>query len=163
MQISVFESPQLQGVILALAGMDRELAAQLRKATKTVTLNEWRSAVAHEALTLFEQRVLVASARVAVRNNNVSLRSGQLAKKLSGGAPTYALTPGVEFGAGVHPIKSHSSKGKTYTRSSGSVFRKRNKAGYVVYPAAAEVIPRIAALWVQTVVRTFHEAIGGGR
>ena len=33
--------------------------------------------------------------------------------------------------------------------------------GYVVYPAAAEAIPRIASLWVQTAVRTLHELVEG--
>ena len=30
-------------------------------------------------------------------------------------------------------------------------------------PAAAQMIPRFAALWAQTVVRTFHEAMEGKR
>jgi len=162
MQISVFESPQLQGVILALAGMDRELAAQLRKATKTVTAGEWSRALAAEASTEQERRVIVNTARVAVSNTNIRLRAGQLSKNLSGGAKLYELTPGVEFGGIQRPIHSTSSKGKAYTRRRGQGFRRRNKTGYVAYPAAAKIIPRIAALWVATTVRTLHEAIEKG-
>jgi hypothetical protein len=162
LRISAFESPAIQGTILALKGVDKELAAQIRKATKSVTVDEWRRAVARNAMSRFEYRVLVATARVATTNTNVSLRSGQLAKKMSGGAPGYLLTPGVEFGKHPGRITSTSSKGKPYERRFGSTFRKRNRKGYVVYPAIAEVIPRIAALWVATTVRTLHEALDEG-
>src|SRR6187402_1930874 len=108
MQISVFESPQLQGVLLALAGMDRELAAQIRKATKTVSAGEWSRALAAEASTDQERRVIVNTARVAVTNTNIRLRAGQLSKNLSGGAKLYELVPGVEFGAIQRPIHSTS-------------------------------------------------------
>jgi len=162
MRISVFESPQLQATMLALRGMDRELAAQIRKATKTVTVNEWRAALAPHATTPLEKTVLVGSARVAVTNKNVSLKSGQLAKKLSSGAPLYSLTRGTEFGSTPRQITTSSSTGKSYKRSTGAPFRARKQTGYVAYPAAADVIPRIAALWVATVVRTFHEALDEG-
>lgn len=162
LRISAFESPQIQGTILALQGLDKELAAQIRKATKTVTLSEWQRAVAGNASTDLERRVLVATSRVAVTNTNVSLRAGQLAKKLPGGALTHELTPGVEFGSKPKRIASTSARGKGYTRKQGTVFRPRKRTGYVVYPAAAEIIPRIAALWVATTVRTLHEALDKG-
>jgi hypothetical protein len=52
------------------------------------------------------------------------------------------LTAGTEFG-------SH-----TYRQ-----FGTRVSKGKVVFPAAAQVIPRIAALWIQTVIRTTYEQI----
>jgi hypothetical protein len=161
--ISVFESKELQATILALRGMDKELSAQIRKATKSVTQTEWQRALSSHASSSLDQAVLVKSGRVAASNKNISLKSGTLGTKLSGGAKTFELTGGVEFGA--HPdkrIRSRSSKGKAYTRRLGSVFKPYKATGYVAYPAAAETIPRIAALWVQTVVRTFHEAIEKG-
>ena len=162
LRISVWESPHIQAVILAMRGMDKELSAQIRKATKTVTTAEWKTAVEDHASTALERRTLVATARVAVSNKNVSLRAGQLAKKTSGGGKTYQLTPAVEFGADPErTIPSH--KGATrYERKLGGAFKPRNKKGYVAYPAAADIIPRIAALWVATVVRTFHEAVEKG-
>ena len=163
-RISVFESPELQGVILAMRGIDKELAAQLRKATKTVTVDEWRRFLAAEASTELERKTLVASARVAVSNKNVNLRTGQIAKRTSGGGKLYQLTGGTEWGAHPgRPVKSKSSKGTTYYRKQGTGFKAPNKVGYVAYPAAAKAIPRIASLWVSTVVRTLHEAFEGGR
>ena len=163
-RISVFESPEIQGVLLAMRGIDKELAAQIRKATKTVTVGEWRGFLAAEASTALERRTLVDSARVAVGNQNVSLRTGQLAKKTSGGGKLYQLTGGVEFGAHPgRPVRSKSGKGKAYWRKQGTGFKAPNPGGYVAYPAVAKAIPRIASLWVSTVVRTLHEAFEGGR
>ena len=161
--ISVFESPHIQGVILALRGMEKELAAQMRKATRSVAETEWRAILAHETDTMLENRVIVASARVSVTNTQVTLKAGQLTKKLSGGAPIFTMMPGTEWGTiPTRPVRSTSKKGKPYKRALGPVFKRRNKQGYVFGPAAAHAIPRIASLWVQTVVRTLHEAIEKG-
>lgn len=163
MQISAFESAELQGTILALKGMDRELAAQIRKATRTITEAEWRKELAQEATTQAEERVLVATARTSVTNQNIALKSGAAAKKLEGGAAIHELTHSVEFGADrEHRGTSTSATGKHYERRTRRQFKGRQRTGYVVYPAAADIIPRIAALWVQTTVRTFHEAIEKG-
>ena len=161
--ISVWESTELQGVLLAMRGMDKELSAQIRKATRTVTEAEWRGDLAKHASTDLERTVLVRSARVSVSNQNVTLKSGTLASKLSGGAKTFELTPSVEWGSATgRTITSKSKKGKTYTRRQGSTFKPRKRQGYVAYPAAADAIPRLAALWVATVVRTFYEAVEKG-
>ena len=98
MRISVFESKELQGTILALKGMEKELSAQIRKATKDVSLNEWKTELARQATTPLERKVLVGTAKVAVSNQNISLKVGA-AKRLSGGGTAYQLTPGTEFGS----------------------------------------------------------------
>jgi len=162
LSISVWESPALQGTILALRGMDKELAAQVRKATKSVSEREWKAELAHSTDTRLEHRVLVDSAKVATTNTQITLRAGQLARKLSGGGAIRDLAAGTEFGMAPTRAVKTSTKGTTYTRKMGPVFKKRNRKGYVGHPAAAHIIPNIAALWVQTTVRTFHEALEKG-
>lgn len=164
MRISVFESKHLQAVVLAMKGMDRDLAAQVRKATKSITQNEWAGDLAKQSTTDLEDKVLVETARVSVTNQNISLRAGQLNKKLRpGGPPRSTLTPSTEWGSDTNrKITSTSSKGKQYKRRQGANFRPRNRKGYVTYPAAAKIIPRIASLWVQTTVRAFYEALEKG-
>ena len=72
-----------------------------------------------------------------------------------------------EFGADQTAISSYTArwkKGTSYkvtNRHTRRQFRPRNLKGYVVYPAAARIIPRMASLFVQTAVRTFYEAIEG--
>lgn len=163
MRISVLRSRELQGVILALKGMDRTLAAQVRKHTRAMIEKEWRGSLAQHTITRMENRVLVDTARASVTNQNVTLKAGTLSKKLSGGAKAYEVASLVEFGTDPkRTTRATSRTGKQYRREFGSRFRPRNRKGYVAYQAAADDIPRLASLWVQTVVRTFLEAIEEG-
>lgn len=168
MRISVFSSKELQATILLLKGMDRELAKQVRKAIKSVSEPEWRDAVRGNISTRLETRVLGDTARVAVSDQNVTLKSAAVGRKLSGGLKPSELAHSAEFGADqtyVHTYSATSRKGKKYyvtKRHTRKQFRPRNLKGYVVYPAAARIIPRMAALYVQTTVRTFYELIEGG-
>jgi len=144
-RISVWESPQLQATILALNGMDKELAAQVRKATRSVTEAEWRTAMSAHASTRIEHSVMVRSARVTVSNQNITLKAGGMSTRHHGGGRTYELFAGTEFGSKRFPQ-----------------FKARKRSGYVFFPATADVVPRFAALWVSTMIRTLHEAFEGG-
>ncbi|ONI63905.1 hypothetical protein ALI44B_04575 [Leifsonia sp. ALI-44-B] len=164
MRISVFNSKELQGVILAMKGFERDLAKQIRRVTKSVVDPEWRKAVAERASTRSEARVLGSTARVAVSDQNVTLKSAAVGRALTGGLKPSENFAGVEFGADQNDVTTYqatSKKGKRFkvTRHTKRQFRPRKKNGYVVMPAAAEIIPRIASLWVQTTIRTFHELI----
>lgn len=164
MRISVFNSAELQGVIVAMKGFDREVAKQIRQATKAMIDPEWRKAVSEHAQTLLESRALAQTARVAISDQNVTLKSAAVGKKLSGGLLPSANYAGVEFGADRQVKTTYtatSSKGNQYsvTRRTRAQLRPRRKGGYVVFPAAAGIIPRMASLWTQTVVRTFYEIV----
>lgn len=162
MRISVFDSKELQATLLAIRGFDRELKKQIRTHTKRIAQPQWQKAVRDQAMTRLEHRVLVDTARVQVSDQNVMLRSAAIGRSLSGGLKPSESWAGVAFGADQEKTSTYSAtsnKGKRYdvTRRTRRQLRPRNKKGYVVYPAAAEMIPKIAALWVQTTVRTFHE------
>lgn len=167
MQISIFSSKELQAVLLAMRSLDKELAKQLRQQTKAVVGPEWTKAVRENAHTRLEQRVLADTARVAVSNQNVMLKSASVGRKLKGGLLPKETAYAVEFGADPfmpgqgRSYTSTSVKGKRFTvnnRNTVAQLRARKKKGYVVYPAAAEVIPRLASLWVQTVMRGVYQA-----
>lgn len=158
LRIDVRSSRELQAVILSIRQANKTVQAEIRRHTKPMVQTEWRSALAQESLTRFENRVLVDTARVAVSNQNVKLKAGGLARRLRGGGRVRELAAQAEFGAGLSWATTRSRKGREYQRRSGDQFRPYNKSGYVAYPAAARIIPRLAALWVQTAVRTMHEA-----
>ena len=168
-RISVFESKELQGVILALKGMDKEIAKQIRKQTKDVVLPVWQDSVAETISmglgTRLESRAFGNTARVAVSNQNITLSVASVGKPLSGGLNPRTQAHVVEFGADRSKTVSYearSTRGKNYTvnkRRTRAMLRPKNKTGYVFYPTVKTVIPRIAALWIQTTVRTFHEAL----
>lgn len=164
MRISVFSSPELQAAILALKGMERSIATQTRRAIKSITQDEWQRAVLGGTTRAAEVRVLGDTARVAVSNQNITLKSATVGRSLAGGYKPSQLARGYEFGSNrdrVATYKAHrGGKEFTVTRHTTRQFPTIRKSG-PVYGAAAQVIPRFAALFVQTVVRTFYEAIEG--
>jgi hypothetical protein len=163
-RISVWESAQLQALLLALRGFDRELKKEIRQRTKEIAQPEWQKAVAENAERTTEQRVLAATARVQVSDQNVMLKSAAIGRPLSHGLRPSEGYAGIEFGGdrnakATYQATSKNGKRFTVTRRTQRQMRPRRKAGYVVFPAAADIIPRLAALWAQTAVRTFHETI----
>ena len=141
-RITVFNSKELQGTILLMRGAGREVAKEIRGRTKSVIDPVWKDAVKLNASTTLERQVLAATARTAISDQNVTLSVASVGKALKGGAKPVDIVAGVEFGS------------KNYKQ-----FKGRNRKGYVVMPAVADVIPRIASLWIQTVVKTFYEIL----
>lgn len=163
-RISIFHSKELQGVLLALKGMDKETAKHVRRETKNMIQPAWQKGLAERAATRLEHRTLVSTARVAVSNQNVTLKSATVGRTLAGGLQPKQSWHAVEFGgdrAATRTYQARSRKGKTFTvtRRTMAQLRPRNRKGYVVYPTAAEIIPRLASLWVQTVIRSFYDTI----
>lgn len=159
LRIDARSSRELQALILSIRQANKAVQAEIRKHTKPVVQTGWRQALAQEAMTRFEHRVLVDTARVAVSNQNVRLKAGGLAKKLAGGGRARDLAGPAEFGAGRNKRSEYTNAHRTrVTRRTTNQFRPWKKSGYVVYPAAARIIPRLAALWTQTAVRTLYEA-----
>lgn len=142
--------------------MDKELAAQNRKHTKAVSEPVWREAVRSRVTDRLQTRVLSDTARVAVTQTNVLLRSAQVSR-LSSGTPTPLLANATELGMNRDKrVQVTNRQGTTFTRRSGTRFKPNRRNGYVVFPAAREVIPRLASLWIQTTVRTLHETFEKG-
>ena len=168
LRINVRSSKALQATILALKGMPAELSKETRKVIKTFTDDEWRGAVRGRVTTRLETRVLSDTARVAVTNQNVTLKSATVGRALSGGLKPSQLARATEFGADAGKVSTYqatSRKGKKYTvhnRRTRMQFRNVSRSGYAVYPAAAKIIPRVASAFVQTTVRTLHEAFEKG-
>lgn len=166
LRIDVRASRELQAILLAVRRAPTEIQKQIRQQTKAIAQTEWQRAMAEMADTRLEHRVLVATSRVAVSNQNIKLSSATVGKALSGGLQPKVSYPAVEFGATRGVKRSYSRRSRNggthnVSRRTAQQLRPRNKTGHVFYPAAARMIPRIAALWAQTVVRTFAEALEG--
>lgn len=146
LRVSALSSRELLTVLRGLRGLDRETKKQLRQHLKPMVLQAWKEAL--HPRTQLQKAVLVDTARVAVSDQNVRLKSATLTRSLTGGLkPSQGWAP-VEFGAG------------PATRNQ-KAFGAPNRQGKVVYPAAANVIPRILAMYTQTFVRAIHEALEG--
>lgn len=167
LRIDVNSSRELQATILAIRESRTDIQKNIRQQTKKVVQPEFQKAMAERANTRLEHRVLVATARVKVSNQNVTLSTASVGRKLQGGLLPREQKHVVEFGADREKKTTYyarSSKGKDYkvTRKTRMQFRPRKRTGYVFYPAVAEIVPRIAALWVQTTVYTFNTALEKG-
>jgi hypothetical protein len=161
-RISLLIDSPLRTLAQVLRGVDGEIRKQIGVHTKAKALPIWEDTVKANVVDRMQTRVLGDSARVGVTATNVFLRSGGVGT-LSSGTPVSVIAKAVEFGADPNAkVASRTKGGKSYTRRRGGQFKRPRAQGYVVHPAARESIPRIASLWVQTAVRTIHEAFEKG-
>ena len=166
MRISLFNSKELQAVTLRMKSLDKDISKALRTETKKVVDPVWREAVRGNVTSRLETRVLSDTARAAVSNDNVTLKAGGIGRSMVGGATPSDIWHNVEFGANreferEYPTTSRKGNRFKVNRHTRRQFEDRNQKGRVVYPAAAEVIPRIASLWVSTIVKHLHDALEG--
>jgi len=165
MRLDVTKSRELLAMLAAIRALDTTLAKLIRQQTKRIAEPEWRNAIHRRATTRYENRVMSQTATVAVSNQNVRAASAMKGRALSGGFQPKVNWPAVEFGMNPEPITytARNRRGTTYkvTRKHGGQFKPRNRKGYVFWPAAEEMVPRLAALWVQTAVRTIATAFEG--
>lgn len=165
MRIDVTKSRELQAAIFAIRSLDKTIQKLVRQHTKRIAAPEWSKALNRKASTALERAVLANTSVVTVTNQNVRARSASKGRRLSGGLNPKTDWPGVEFGATAQnaTYTRVSPKGTRHrvTRKTGTQLRRRNREGYVFYPAAREMVPRLASLWVQTIVKTIGNALEG--
>ena len=177
--INVRSSQELQATILSIRSAPKNIQQNIKQYAKADIVPAWQQELADQEHDNLQARLLIGTGRATVTNTTVNLRSGGVNAAVSGGLSTDSLNPlgrggdqhsykAAEFGANRYltnkAYTSHSKKGKAYTvhnRHTQRQFLPANKNGYVVYPAARKVIPRVAALWVSTVIRTMHDAFEG--
>lgn len=165
LKISANSSREIRATVQGLKLFPNEYRKWLRGETQKMALPAWNEELGKRSASNVQRRVLVSTARVSVSDQNVMLKSATVGRSLNGpGSKPSDLAAAEEFGgdrAKVTTYRTRSSKGKTYnvTRHTQRQLPTRRRGGYVVYPAASEIIPRVASLWVQTFVRTIYEAI----
>ncbi|WP_341935514.1 hypothetical protein MRBLWO14_001166 [Microbacterium sp. LWO14-1.2] len=166
MRLDVRASRELLAAIYAIRSLDRTIAKLNRQQTKRVAGPEWKKALSERADTRLEHRVIVDTAVVSVSDQNVRIQSAGKGRPLTGGFNPKTDYHATEFGADRDrrtTYRRKSRKGGTHevTRRAATAMKPRNSSGYVFFPAAKEMIPRMARLWVQTTVRTIATAFEG--
>lgn len=163
--IDVRESRELLATIYAIRAVDKTLQKIIRRETKAIAQPEWKKALAERADTRLEHRALVDTAVTTISNQNVRMQSASKGRALSGGFQPKVDYHAAEYGADQSRQITYqrTTKGNrhTVTRRLGNTLKSRNRRGYVFTPAAREMVPRLAALWVQTTVRTIATALEG--
>lgn len=155
-RISLLVSKDLQALVLAARSLPGEVSKQLRAHTRRTVEPAFQEEMRSRVGTRIEARVLLDTARVSVRDDNVILRTATIGKVR--GTPASAIAGAAEFGMNPDAqISTTSRKGTPYKRRIGSVFRQHVRQGHVFFPSVQAFIPRAGALWFQTTYRTVAE------
>jgi hypothetical protein len=132
----------------------------MRSFTKARIVKPWMDELLEASSTRLERLAIGATASVAVSDQNIRVQSATKGRKLSGGFVPKVDYAGVEFGAS-HKKKRYMRNGHPVTRNTTAQLKPRKRSGYVFYPTAKRMIPRLASLWVQTVVKTYADIFEG--
>lgn len=159
MRISVLIPGSPLGVLAhAMQGLEPAVKREIGARTKGPAADMWRDELGQHVETRL-QGAVARSGAVGVTQQNVTLRAGG-AGALSSGTPVSVITKATEFGMrSTRLVDTTSRKGKAYKRRGGTAFGPPRRKGNTVYPAAREVIARIASFWVQTAHRTIREFV----
>ena len=167
--LDVRDHRELQAVVLAIKAANRDLRKELNRRTRETLNPVWKSVVAdHLSGRDHLSTMLLAGVRVAAGNPARAMaaqsrRGLGKGKRLVPSRDYYIAEFGVDRskrttyerknrkGGGTHKVTRRVNVGKP----------RRVPEGRVVYPAFAEVGPRMVSLWVQTIVRTYHDAAEG--
>lgn len=162
MRIDVRGSRELKDVILALKSSDKETRRAVTQYAKAEMVRPWLEGLNDRASTTLERRVIAGTATVAVSDQNVRIQAANKGRALSGGfRPKVDYGP-VEFGAADKKV-TYRRKGHPVTRRTRAQFKPPTRQGTVFYPTAREMIPRLASLFVQTVVKVYADIFEGRR
>jgi hypothetical protein len=166
--LSVNDSAELRAAVLAVKAANRTLRSDINRETVRVGNTIWRPAIAANLRTPADAAVLNKGVRVKGGNPPMAIAANSR-RKIGKAGPTVAEAwPWFEFGANRNKIttyKRRSPKGNVHnvTRHTARQLPARAKSGRVVYPAFADVAPRMASLWVQMIVAKYNEAFEGKR
>lgn len=163
---SVNGSDQLRAVVLAVKGARREIRNDLNKSARTVMNEPWRTEVTSRAKTKLDRAVIPKGARIVAGNPPVAV-AATATRKMRGGLVPATQWHAVEFGADHSRKTTYTGRtpaGGTYkvTRHTTRQLPARARRGRIAHAAFADIAPRLVSLWIQTVVRTFAEALEKG-
>jgi hypothetical protein len=172
--LSIRTARPLQAVVLALKLADRDLRKRINDATRETLNPVWRRAVDERMQDRVDQRVFGTGTRIAAGNPPAAV-AGSSRRRLPGGLVPLENWRAWEFGAVGRDTSFTEYPRAAYTRHQGGqavqvragrVRRRtlaqvpsRASSGRVLYPAFAELAPRVAALWAQIVVQQYAQAL----
>jgi hypothetical protein len=166
-KLSAHDAPaELRAIALALRAATKDVRTNANQRMRATMNPAWQSEATHHLTgsSRLESRLLIAGVRINAGNPPV-LVAANSRKRVGRGD----LTPTddwqiVEFGShGTKRSEMKSRKGTKYTRRTTTGLPRFTKGGRVLYPAAASILPRIAAWYAQSVIRAYMDALDGGK
>lgn len=163
--LSVRDSRELQASVLALKAADRELRGRINRATVEVGNQIWKPALEAHATRHLDTRVLAVGARVKGGNPPVAMAANS--RRAVGRTRRLVPAdrwPAFEFGANRDSYSRYTRVNRTaggshrVERRTMTGLPPRYRKGRVVFPAFADVAPRMVSLWVQIIVKAYNDA-----
>lgn len=172
LQPSATSLRELQAVALGFKLVSKEIRKDINATVRDVLNPIWREAINDRASRggdRLDGLVFAKSARVAAGNpaRVMAATSKRPLRKGTGGLRPDVDGRGLEFGTDNPEAKTtytgHTPAGKPYevTRRTRRHMPSAKRSGRIVYPAFADVMPRMVSLWVSLVARKFYDAFEG--
>lgn len=167
--------------MLAFKAANRDLRREINRATRETMNSPWKGLVKGNLFgdSVMAGKVLGTGVRIAAGNPPVA-KAAQSTRAIGDGG---RLVPrddyaGWEFGGNRMAFSRYERKNPVRTVAPGRRRRgkpgthvverrtqmhlpRRTPEGRVVYPAFAELAPRMVSLWVQLIVKKYHDAAEG--
>ena len=160
-ELDVRDAPkELRAAVLAMKRADKEIRSDISQRMRGTMGPAWKSEVSAKASGGMAARMLTPGVRIAA-GNPPRLIAASSRRRVGNGLVPDVNAAGYEFGASDSVRSVTNRKGTTYKRHVMRHLPARNRKGYAVFPAAAKVLPRIAAYWTQSVIRAFMDAAEG--
>lgn len=163
--LSVRDHRELQAASLALKAADRALRTDINRATVEVGNRIWQPTVQAHATRHMDTRMLAVGARVKGGNPPVAMAANSrraigASRRLIPAVSWHAFEFGADRAATTTYDRRNRKGGGTHrvTRHTKAGLPPRYRTGRVVYPAFAEIAPRMVSLWVQLIVRKYADA-----
>lgn len=165
--LSVKGDDRLQAAVLALKAAPRDVRRIVSDDTRTVMGPVWVGAVNARASTRTDQVIIAKGARIKGGNPPTAVAATSTRKLRGGLIPAESFGP-FEFGSPARDTlttydrKNRKTAGQhRVTRHTRRQLPPAARSGRVAYPAFAEIAPRVVALWVQSIVRAYSQALEG--
>lgn len=163
--LKVGSDSRLDAVVYGLKLVPRDVRNRINRATRSELKPMWQQQIAANLAGTDSFTSRMIGKGLVSGGNPPIMRAATSRRPLRKGG----ITPDAEghlgefggFSTAFTTYKRRSPNGGQHevTRRTRLGLPRRSSSGRVVYPAAAEVAPRMASLWVQTFVRTVYEAL----
>jgi hypothetical protein len=163
-QPSVHSLAEFKGAALALKAAPKDIRNDINRTTRAEGNDWWKQAITARATSKMDRLVLAKGARIQPGNPARAIAASSR-RPLEGGLVPDTDARAWEFGTtepehqATYTRRAKGGQPAKVTRHVKRQLPRATNQGRVVYPAWAEVAPRLVAMWVQIIVRKIHESL----
>lgn len=157
---------EVADVLRALRAAPAGLREAVARTTSQYMLPAWQEELNQRTpANRTQAKVLMTDPKAASFPLGFAIAAGGSTVPLSGGLVPAENARAFEFGTSIPshtPYTQRSRKGTWYQvrgKRTNAQMPSRSRTGWIVYPAATKIADRLISLWMQTVVREYHDAI----